>query len=67
MTDEAAYEGKIACAYCKRSIPASEAVQPEAHDYVLYFCGGECHAHWERQRAQGVEEACGRRSGVKPS
>jgi hypothetical protein len=67
MTDEADYEGKIECAYCKRSIPASEAIQPEAHEYVLYFCGAECRAQWEREQAHAVEEEFGRRSGVKPS
>jgi hypothetical protein len=60
-----AYQGKVQCALCKKWIPASEAVNPEAHDYVLYFCGAECHAQWERERALQVEKTFRERSGVR--
>jgi hypothetical protein len=46
-------------------IPPSEAVSPEGHDYVLYFCGADCHAAWERRRAEQVEREFAERSGVK--
>ncbi|MGA7979626.1 MAG: DUF3330 domain-containing protein [Chromatiaceae bacterium] len=58
-------EGQVECAMCKKWIPASEAVYPEGHDYVLYFCGAECHAQWERERAAQMEETFEERSGVK--
>lgn len=57
----------IDCAFCKKLIPASEAVSPEGHDYVLYFCGPECHAEWEREKALALEQEFEARSGVKRS
>lgn len=57
-------DGLVECAVCKKLIPPSEAVSPEGHEYVLWFCGGECHAQWEREQAEGVEHAFGERSGV---
>jgi hypothetical protein len=57
-------EGMVECAVCKKLIPPSEAVSPEGHEYVLWFCGGACHAQWERERAEETEKAFGRRSGV---
>jgi hypothetical protein len=55
----------VECVLCKKLIPASEAVSPEAHDYVLYFCGADCHAEWERRRAEQLEREFEERSGVK--
>ena len=55
----------VACSVCKKEIPASEALSPEAHDYVLYFCGGVCHAAWEEEQAGEVERVFEERSGVK--
>ena len=37
------------CAACGREVPLSEAVVPEASDYVAYFCGLECYAQWHSQ------------------
>jgi len=62
-----AYQGKVQCALCEKWIPASEAVNPEGHEYVLYFCGAECHAQWERERALQLEKTFRERSGVKGS
>jgi hypothetical protein len=55
----------VECAQCMKLIPPSEAVSPEGHDYVLYFCGAECRAEWERRRAAQVEGEFAERSGVK--
>jgi hypothetical protein len=56
----------VECAVCKKLIPPSEAVSPEGHEYVLYFCGGKCHAEWEREVAEEAERAFQAHSGVKP-
>ena len=37
----------VSCAQCQRIIPRSEAFQPEAEDYVLYFCGLDCYEQWK--------------------
>jgi hypothetical protein len=57
--------GTVECALCKKLIPPSEAVSTEGHEYVLYFCGADCHVEWERQRAEQVEREFEERSGVK--
>jgi uncharacterized protein DUF3330 len=36
----------VTCTVCQHEIPASEAIVPEAVDYLLYFCGLECFEHW---------------------
>lgn len=56
----------VTCAVCHKEIPASAAISPEGHDYVVYLCGGECHAKWEEQRAAALEQAFEEHSGVKP-
>ncbi|SEO47713.1 DUF3330 domain-containing protein [Nitrosovibrio sp. Nv6] len=40
---------KVPCKVCLKEIPLSEAMNEEAVDYVLYFCGLECYAKWEKQ------------------
>ncbi len=39
----------VACEVCMKEIPASEAKSDEATDYVIYFCGLDCYAHWSSQ------------------
>ena len=39
---------RVACEVCLREVPRSEAVVPEATDYVAYFCGLECFEKWKR-------------------
>jgi hypothetical protein len=34
---------------CFKEIPVSEALNEEAVDYVLHFCGLECYAKWKNQ------------------
>jgi hypothetical protein len=41
---------RVACEVCLREVPRSEAVVPEASDYVAYFCGLECFAKWKALR-----------------
>lgn len=38
---------RVACEVCLREVPRSEAVVPEAADYVAYFCGLECFEKWK--------------------
>jgi Domain of unknown function (DUF3330) len=37
----------IECAVCSKEIPVSEAMNEEATDYVLHFCGLDCYAKWK--------------------
>jgi uncharacterized protein DUF3330 len=36
----------VPCSNCKEQIPPSEAINPEAGDYALYFCGLKCYREW---------------------
>jgi hypothetical protein len=38
---------RVACEICLREVPRSEAIVPEAADYVVYFCGLECFETWK--------------------
>jgi len=40
----------VACEVCLKEIPLSEAKSEEALDYVLHFCGLECHEKWTQQQ-----------------
>ncbi|KAI3604136.1 hypothetical protein D8I24_2725 (plasmid) [Cupriavidus necator H850] len=39
-----------------KEVPKSEAIVPEACDYVAYFCGLECYAQWRRQLRETVAQ-----------
>jgi hypothetical protein len=54
--DPAAPMPVIACEVCQHEIPLSEAVVPEASDYVAYFCSLDCYAAW-RARAAALRMA----------
>jgi len=41
----------VSCQICLHEIPLSEAVVPEASDYVAYFCSLDCYAAWQAQAA----------------
>lgn len=47
----------IACEICMREIPASEAINAEAEEYVVHFCGLDCYRAWaanaERRQTPG--------------
>jgi uncharacterized protein DUF3330 len=34
---------------CHKEIPKSEAVVPEATDYLMYFCGLDCYEKWKNR------------------
>jgi len=36
----------INCAVCLQEVPVSEAVVPEATDYMIYMCGLDCYERW---------------------
>ncbi len=39
----------VACAVCMKEISFSEAIVPEAKDYVAHFCGPDCYEKWRQQ------------------
>ncbi|HUW26055.1 MAG TPA: DUF3330 domain-containing protein [Gallionella sp.] len=43
---------KVPCQACRKEVPLSEAMIPEAVDYVAYFCGLECFAEWKHRSEQ---------------
>jgi hypothetical protein len=42
---------QVTCKVCMKEIPLSEAVIPEATDYVAHFCGAQCYEKWRNQQA----------------
>lgn len=40
----------LACAVCMKEIPLSEAIVPEAKDYVVHFCSPDCYQKWHQQK-----------------
>ena len=45
---------QVSCQVCRHEVPLSEAVVPEAVDYMVYLCGLDCYAAWKaRARAFG--------------
>jgi hypothetical protein len=40
---------QLRCSMCRHEIPLSEAVVPEAVDYVVHFCGLDCYWRWRAQ------------------
>jgi len=47
----------VACEVCLKELPKSEAMASEATDYVVYFCGLDCHEKWKSKRAKPGEQA----------
>jgi len=39
----------VACSVCLKEVPLSEAVNEEATDYVVHFCGLDCYDKWKKQ------------------
>ena len=37
----------VACDVCLKEVPKSEAMSPEATEYVMHFCGLECYEQWK--------------------
>jgi hypothetical protein len=57
-TSDSSETEKVSCAICRKEIPLTEAVIPEAADYMAHFCGLECYAEWKQQ-----SERAGQQSG----
>ncbi len=47
----------VTCKVCMKEIPLSEAVVPEASDYVAHFCGVQCYDKWRKQPTHPVASA----------
>ena len=53
---------RVACKVCFKEIPLSEAVNEEATDYVLHFCGLDCYAKWKaREKGYGSGDSLGKK------
>ena len=48
---------KVSCAICSKEIPLSEALIPEAADYMVYFCGLECYAQWKKRSESSGQQS----------
>jgi len=46
---------QVACEICLKEVPLSEAIVPEATDYVAHFCGLDCYQKWKDQRGETDE------------
>ncbi len=56
--DNAAETKTVACDVCLKEVPVTEAVVPEATDYVAHFCGLECYEKWKKsQPAKPADKA----------
>ncbi|MGX6570747.1 hypothetical protein AEMCBJ_08675 [Cupriavidus necator] len=47
---------RVPCEIFMKEVPKSEAIIPEACDYVAYFCGLECYTQWRRQSQENVAQ-----------
>lgn len=45
-------EEHVNCDICMKEIPASEAKNAEASDYVAHFCGLDCYDKWKKKARQ---------------
>ena len=48
-SDTAGAPQRVTCPMCMKEIPTSEAIVPEATDYVAHFCGLQCYDRWRKQ------------------
>ena len=55
---------RVACEICLREVPKSEAIVPEAADYVAYFCGLHCYELWKNLPDEPPPEAPASRSAA---
>jgi hypothetical protein len=49
MAEKPTVAERVRCEICRKEVPASEAIVPEAIDYLLFFCGLDCYAQWREQ------------------
>ncbi len=43
-------DGSVACCVCMTEVPKSVAASFEGEDYVVHFCGADCHQKWREQQ-----------------
>ena len=48
---------KVSCTICRKEIPLTAAVIPEASDYMAHFCGLECYAQWKKKSERAGKKA----------
>ena len=48
---------KVSSAICHKEIPLSEALIPEAADYMVYFCGLECYPKWKKRSESSGQQS----------
>jgi len=48
---------KVSCTICHKEIPLTEAVIPEAADYMAHFCGLECYDQWKKKSDRAAKQA----------
>lgn len=42
----------IPCEVCLKEVPQDLAETENANEYILYFCGLECHGIWKKDRSE---------------
>ena len=40
---------RVSCEVCRKDVPKSESVVPEASDYLMHFCGLDCYEKWKQR------------------
>lgn len=38
----------VRCGMCRKEIPSSEAVVPEAQDRLMHYCSLDCYDRWKK-------------------
>ena len=54
--DNSAETKTVACDVCLKEVPVTEAVIPEATDYVAHFCGLECYEKWKKGQSEPADK-----------
>ena len=50
---------KIPCDVCRKELPLSEAMIPEAEEYIAHFCDLECYEKWKQESGQNRKRTIG--------
>ena len=53
---------RVSCEVCRKEVPESESVAPEAGDYLIHFCGLACYDKWKQMRATPGDQSIPRGS-----
>jgi hypothetical protein len=41
---------RVACDVCLKEVPKSEAMSPDATEYMVHFCGLDCYEKWKNTK-----------------